>query len=143
LRIRDCKEVQLFVQDVVMSESRDETMEVELTARHRAHCEEVRRAKRKLVRLTAQIELPNGCALTGHTVDISLEGVGFISPYALGFDEECTLLIALEACGLQTLLSLVGRVRHCSKQPDDSFRVGMQIGSMTEKTAEVLRAALA
>jgi hypothetical protein len=120
-----------------------QAMDLEATARNRALWEEVRRAQRKLLRVTAQIELPNGKSLPGHTVDISQEGVGFCSPFAVEVDQSCTLILALDACGSQSLLTLTGHIRHCTRQPDQtSFRIGMQFSGLDGRAREILGAAL-
>ncbi|MCI3953065.1 MAG: PilZ domain [Burkholderiales bacterium] len=125
-----------------MDRSKRQAADLEMTARHRAHWEELRRAQRKLLRLTAQVELPNGQSLVGHTVDISREGVGFRAPFSLDVDEQCTLILTLDTCGVQTLLTLVGRIRHCTREAEDAFRIGMQFVGTDNRAQEVLAAAL-
>jgi hypothetical protein len=116
--------------------------DVELTERPRVGLQEQRRAARKVMRLTAQIALPDGVILVGQTADISREGIGFFSPTRLEVGRDCTLTIAIDACGATAELRLVGRVCHCSKVAEDRFRVGMKFIRMDEQTAAVLCAAM-
>jgi hypothetical protein len=115
--------------------------DVELTERPRAGLEQ-RRAPRKILRLTAQIALPDGSLLTGQTADISRDGIGFFSPTRIAAGDDCTLTIHIAACGSSAELHLVGRVCHCSKVSEDRFRVGMKFVRMDEATAAVLCAAM-
>jgi hypothetical protein len=106
-----------------MDKRTQQAMDLEATARNRALWEEVRRAQRKLLRVTAQIELPNGKSFE--------------------VDQSCTLILALDACGSQSLLTLTGNIRHCTRQPDQaSFRIGMQFSGLDGRAREILGAAL-
>jgi hypothetical protein len=116
--------------------------DVELTERPRVGLQEQRRAARKILRLTAQITLPNGDVLIGQTADVSREGIGFFSPSSIGAGSDCTLSIAISACGTSAELHLVGRVCHCSKVSEDRYRIGMKFVRMDEATAAVLCAAM-
>jgi hypothetical protein len=116
--------------------------DVELTERPRAGLHEQRRASRKILRLTAQITLPDGAVLSGQTADVSREGIGFFSPSTISAGCDCTLSIAISACGTSAELHLVGRVCHCSKVSEDRYRVGMKFIRMDEATAAVLCAAM-
>lgn len=116
--------------------------DIELTQRPRVGLQEQRRATRKIMRLTAQIALPDGVLLEGQTADISREGIGFFSPDRLEIGRDCTLTIDIAACGADAQLRLVGRVCHCSKVAEDRFRVGMKFIRMDEQTAAVLCAAM-
>lgn len=116
--------------------------DIELTERPRAGLREQRRAPRRVLRLTARIALPDGVVLTGRTADISREGIGFFSPQSVSPGNDCALDIDLEACGTRVELHLLGRVCHCSKVAEDSYRVGMKFIRMDESTAAVLCAAM-
>ncbi|MFL6549624.1 MAG: PilZ domain-containing protein [Povalibacter sp.] len=116
--------------------------DIELTERPRVGLQEQRRATRKILRLTAQITLPGGIILAGQTADVSREGIGFFSPSSIAAGHDCTLNIAIAACGATAELHLVGRVCHCSKVSEDHYRVGMKFIRMDESTAAVLCAAM-
>jgi hypothetical protein len=125
-----------------MDQDRIATRDVELTQQPRSLAGEQRRASRKSLRLTAQIELPHGKRLCGHTADISRDGIGFFAPIKIEVGEDCRLTIEIVACGTREVLVLVGRVCHCTKQSEDSFRVGMKFIRMDERTASIVCAAL-
>lgn len=116
--------------------------DIELTQRPRTWTREMRGAPRRILRLTAQISLPDGSILAGQTADISREGIGFFSPRSVRPGNDCTLTVSIAACGTDAELHLIGRVCHCSKVAEDSFRVGMKFIRMDESTAAVLCAAM-
>lgn len=116
--------------------------DVELTERPRTQLEEQRRTSRKAIRLRAEIRLPNGSVLTGQTADISRSGIGFFCPEHVDVGGDCTLSIRISACGADAELKLVGRVCHCTKQSEDSYRVGMKFIRMDEQTAAIVCSAL-
>jgi hypothetical protein len=116
--------------------------DVELSERPRSAFEEHRRASRRAMRLVAEIRLPNGGVLSGQTADISRSGIGFFCPERIDLGGDCTLVIHISACGTNAELKLIGRVCHCTKQSEDSFRIGMQFIRMDEQTAAVLCTAL-
>jgi hypothetical protein len=115
--------------------------DVELSERPKSPFEH-RRMSRKAMRLVAQIRLPNDELLNGQTADISRSGIGFFSPSRLDRGEDCTLIIHISACGTDAELKLVGRVCHCTKLSEDSYRIGMQFIRMDEQTASILCSAL-
>ena len=94
------------------------------------------------MRLVAEIRLPNGETLKGTTADISRSGIGFFGPERVDVGRDCTLLIRISACGEDAELRLVGRVCHCTKQSEDSYRIGMKFVRMDEQTASILCSAL-
>ena len=116
--------------------------DIELTERPRVGLQDQRRAARKILRLTAQITLPDGTILSGQTADISREGIGFFSPGSLKAGSDCSLDIAIAACGTSAELHLLGRVCHCTKVSEDRYRVGMKFVRIDEATAAVLCAAM-
>lgn len=116
--------------------------DVELTERPRTQLEEQRRTSRKAIRLVAHIQLPNGSVLTGQTADISRSGIGFFCSEWVDVGGDCTLSIHISACGTDAELKLVGRVCHCTKQSEDSYRVGMKFIRMDEQTAAIICSAL-
>jgi len=123
----------------------DETQrahDCELTEKPSTRIEDLRRFPRKDIRLVARIELPDGEVLEASTADISRGGIGFFSPRRIDIAGDCTLTVAIDACGASAMLKLVGRVCHCTKQAEDSFRIGMQFVRMDETTASILYAAL-
>jgi c-di-GMP-binding flagellar brake protein YcgR len=115
--------------------------DVELSERPRSPFE-LRRTSRKAMRLVAEICLPNGGILSGQTADISRSGIGFFCPERIDLGGDCTLVILISACGTDAQLKLVGRVCHCTKQSEDSYRIGMQFIRMDEQTAAILCTAL-
>ena len=115
--------------------------DVELSERPRSPFE-LRRASRKAMRLVAEIRLPSGGILNGQTADISRSGIGFFCPERIDLGGDCTLVIPISACGTDAELKLVGRVCHCTKQSEDSYRIGMQFIRMDEQTASILCSAL-
>ena len=116
--------------------------DVELTERPRTQLEEQRRASRKAIRLVAEIRLPTGSVLTGQTADISRSGIGFFCAERVDVGGDCTLSIRISACGTDAELKLIGRVCHCTKQSEDSYRVGMKFIRMDEQTAAIICSAL-
>jgi c-di-GMP-binding flagellar brake protein YcgR len=94
------------------------------------------------MRLVAEIRLPNGGILGGRTADISRSGIGFFSPERIEIGGDCTLVIHISACGANAELKLIGRVCHCTKQSEDSYRIGMKFIRMDEQTAAILCSAL-
>ena len=116
--------------------------DVELTERPRTRFEEQRRASRKAIRLVAEIRLPTGSVLTGQTADISRSGIGFFCAERVAVGEDCTLSIRISACGTDAELKLIGRVCHCTKQAEDSYRIGMKFVRMDEQTAAIMCSAL-
>lgn len=116
--------------------------DVELTERPRTRFEEQRGASRKAIRLVAEIRLPTGSVLTGQTADISRSGIGFFCAERVAVGEDCTLSIHISACGTDAELKLIGRVCHCTKQSEDSYRIGMKFVRMDEQTAAIMCSAL-
>jgi c-di-GMP-binding flagellar brake protein YcgR len=116
--------------------------DVELSERPRSPFEDQRRASRRAMRLVAEIRLPNGNLLRGQTADISRSGIGFFCPERIDIGGDCTLMIRISACGTDAELKLIGRVCHCTKQSEDSYRIGMQFIRMDEQTAAILCTAL-
>lgn len=125
-----------------MQAERHVLSDIELTERPRTRFEDQRRTPRKALRLSTQIQLPNGTVLEGRTADISRGGIGFFSPERLDPGGDCTLTMQIAACGARAELRLVGRVSHCTKQAEDCYRVGMQFIRMDEPTAAILYSAL-
>jgi hypothetical protein len=99
---------------------------------------ERRAAERKVISLRAEVELPNGIVLTGHSTDISRTGIGLDSPSRLQADQECRLSIDLTACGAHAEIKLVGRVCYCTEQSRDRYRIGMRFVGLDNKAAELL-----
>jgi hypothetical protein len=98
---------------------------------------EQRRDRRKLIRLRADVRLPTGTILEGHTVDLSRRGVGIVSPVHLTNGQDCTISLDLTACGENVALRLVGRVCYCMESGSE-YRVGLQFVQMDESTALLL-----
>jgi hypothetical protein len=119
-----------------------EALDCELSVRPRVRLEDQRRTSRKELRLSAVIHLSDGSVLEGNTADISREGIGFFGPNPLSLGTDCTLSVAINACGTDAVLKLVGRVCHCRKQSEDLFRIGMKFIRMDEQTATIICAAL-
>jgi hypothetical protein len=115
--------------------------DVELSERPRSPFEQ-RRTSRKALRLVAEIRLPNGDMLKGTTADISRSGIGFFGPQHIDIGGDCTLFIRISACGTDAELKLVGRVCHCTKLAEDSYRIGMKFIRMDEQTAAIICSAL-
>jgi c-di-GMP-binding flagellar brake protein YcgR len=115
--------------------------DVELSDRPRSPFEQ-RRTSRRSMRLVAEIRLPGGHTLHGTTADISRTGIGFFGPERIDIGGDCTLLIRISACGADAELKLIGRVCHCTKQSEDSYRIGMKFIRMDEQTATILCSAL-
>jgi hypothetical protein len=102
---------------------------------------ERRAAERKVISLRAQVELPNGTVLTGHSTDISSTGIGLFAPSRLRADQECRVTIDLSACGTRAELNLVGRVCYCT-ETRDRYRIGMRFVGLDNKAAELLSSLL-
>ena len=103
---------------------------------------ERRVADRKVISLRAQVELPNGISLIGHSTDISRTGIGLYSPSKLQTDAECRISIDLSACGSRAELKLVGRVCYCTEQGSDRYRIGMRFVGMDLHAAQLLSSLL-
>ena len=111
----------------------------ELSELELAKLERERRiAARKVVSLMAQVQLPDGTVLHGHSTDISQTGIGLFSPRMLEPEEECTLQIDLSVCGMEMELRLVGRVCYCHPQGDRKFRAGMRFVGLDANAADLL-----
>jgi hypothetical protein len=96
--------------------------------------DEQRREHRKLIRLRADVRLPDNSVLEGHTVDLSRRGVGILSPVQLTNGQNCTISLDLTACGENVALRLVGRVCYCMESGNE-YRIGLQFVQMDESTA--------
>ena len=99
--------------------------------------EERRVSPRKVVSLSARVELPDNTVLDGQTVDLSHTGIGLYSPQLLLTDQECKLTIDLSVCGETLELKLIGCVCYCKEQAQGRYRAGMRF-TRIESSAEKL-----
>jgi len=99
---------------------------------------ERRIAIRKVVKLLAKVQLPDGTVLDGHSADISQTGIGLFAPRMLQPEEECTVHVDLSVCGMNLELRLVGKVCYCNPQGEGRFRVGMHFVGLDSESAQLL-----
>jgi hypothetical protein len=64
--------------------------------------------------------------LKAHAVDLSRGGLGLQSPIAADIDQEIAVSLPLDLFGERRRLALTGRVRYCTRQPDQQYRIGLQ-----------------
>jgi PilZ domain len=93
--------------------------------------------RRKIVRLNADVRLPDSKSLESHTIDLSRRGIGLLTSVKLEHGQDCKLLIDLSVCGTPMALRLIGRVCYCAPS-GDNFRVGLQFVQMDDDTARLL-----
>lgn len=99
---------------------------------------ERRVATRKVVKMLAKVQLPDGTVLDGQSADISQTGIGLFAPRMLHPEEVCTLQIDLSVCGMSMELRLAGRVCYCHQQGEGKFRAGLHFVAMDSDAAHLL-----
>ena len=96
---------------------------------------ERRQNNRRAILLRADVHVAGRQPLRGHALDVSSGGLGLLSPQAVDIDEQVTITIPFEVFGEMHSRTISGKVRYCSKQADNCFRVGLQFVNMNEQTA--------
>lgn len=101
---------------------------------------ERRQYPRRFLSGTGFLYLPGRPPIEVHTLDLSVGGVGIVSPNALAFDQcaELRLTLTRETPGLDAL-SLPVRVAYCVLSGrQHGFLVGLQFLKLPEATAAVI-----
>lgn len=102
---------------------------------------ERRSAFRKLVRLTAVLEVEGAAPLAVRTVEVSEEGVALSSPLNIRPGGPCVVRMALPARPPQPMLAVQGRVTYSVlSQRDGGFRVGVHFLALPRSAQERLQA---
>lgn len=98
---------------------------------------------RKLVRLSATLEMEGAAPLAARTVEISQGGVALSSPLNLKPGGRCLIRIALPAKTPQPLLAVRAAVVYSVlSQRDGGFRVGVQFQALGQAEEARLQAFL-
>lgn len=97
--------------------------------------EERRILPRRAILIRANVQIPGKPVLKAHAVDLSRGGLGLQSPVAADIDEEVVVHLPLDVCGERRNVVLTGRVRYCTKQADQHFRIGLQFVHLDDVTA--------
>lgn len=101
---------------------------------------ERRAAYRKLVRLTAVLELEGAAPLAVRTVEVSEEGVALSSPLNIRPGRRCVVRVAVPTRPRQPMLVAQGTVTHSVlSQRDGGFRVGVQFQALPRAVQERLQ----
>lgn len=102
---------------------------------------ERRSAFRKLVRLTAVLEVDGAAPLAVRTVEVSASGVALSSALNIRPGGRCLVRIALPAQPPQPMLAVQGVVTYSVlSQRDGGFRVGVQFQALPRGAQERLQA---
>lgn len=96
--------------------------------------------QRRAILIKADVHLPGKAPLLAHAVDVSLGGLGLLSPSAVGIDQELVVNVPFDVGGDAQLITLTGRVCYCTKQADNCFRVGLQFIKLEPDTAAFIAA---
>lgn len=105
--------------------------------------QERRIRSRKSINLQARIVLMDDSILEGHTIDLSLAGVGLFSPMRIPVGEQCHVTFALTACGDTRIVQLQTRVCYCSSHSANCYRIGMQVINADPTTTRLIETLLA
>jgi c-di-GMP-binding flagellar brake protein YcgR len=81
---------------------------------------------RRAILIKADVQIPGRAVLKAHAVDLSRGGLGLQSPIAADIDQEIAVSLPLDLFGERRRLALTGRVRYCTRQPDQQYRIGLQ-----------------
>jgi c-di-GMP-binding flagellar brake protein YcgR len=95
---------------------------------------------RRAMLIRADVQIPGKSMLKAHAVDLSRGGLGLQSPIAADLDQEIVVNLPLDVCGEQRIVVLTGRVRYCTKQSDQHFRIGLQFVHLDTATAAFVAA---
>jgi c-di-GMP-binding flagellar brake protein YcgR len=81
---------------------------------------------RRAILIKADVKFPGRAVMKAQAVDLSRGGLGLQSPIAVDIDQEVAVNLPLDIFGEQRTMALTGRVRYCSRQPDQHYRIGLQ-----------------
>ena len=97
-------------------------------------------APRRAMRVTADITLPGGLQIMGHTMDMSIGGLRAEVPHSLEAGQECTVELDLTHLGGPSSLKLTAEVRHCHDNGSGRIQAGMQFKNVDPEASEILQA---
>jgi hypothetical protein len=100
--------------------------------------QERRLRSRKSIHLRAQIMLMDESLLEGHTVDLSLAGLGLFSPVRIPVGEECAVTFELAACGETRAIRLQALVCYCTPHSANCYRIGMRVINADPATTQLI-----
>jgi len=95
---------------------------------------------RHAILIRADVQIPGKPLMKAHAVDLSRGGLGLQSPVAADIDQEVVVNLPLDVCGEQRTVVLIGRVRYCTKQSEQHFRIGLQFVHLDTATAAFVSA---
>jgi c-di-GMP-binding flagellar brake protein YcgR len=95
---------------------------------------------RRAILIRADVQIPGKPLMKTHAVDLSRGGLGLQSPVAAEIDQEIVVNLPLNVCGEQRIVVLTGRVRYCTKQSEQHFRIGLQFVHLDAATAAFVTA---
>jgi len=85
-----------------------------------------RSSQRKRLQRRVSLGLTKGAIVQGHTVEISLGGLGVMIPTALAIGEVCAVRFDMLINGESVRIAGIGKVVNCSCSGLDGFRIGMK-----------------
>jgi len=95
---------------------------------------------RRAVLIHADVQIPGKPLMKAHAVDMSRGGLGLQSQIAADIDQEVGVKLPLDVCGEKRVVALTGRVRYCTKQADQHFRIGLQFVHLEPETIAFISA---
>lgn len=101
---------------------------------------ERRGTQRRAILVKADVHLPGKAPLIAHAVDVSIGGLGLLSPTAVNIDQELVVNVPFDVGGASQSITLTGRVCYCTKQADNCYRVGLQFVKLDPHTAAFVAA---
>lgn len=95
---------------------------------------------RRPMHIMADVTLPGGLTIVGHTMDMSIGGLRAEVPHMLDAGQECIVELDMTHLGGPAYMKLTAEVRHCQDNGSGRFHAGMQFKNVDGEIAAILEA---